>query len=199
MWLLARLRYTLARRPCLYWLFAGTCALLVAARLHGLEARAEHAEAGWGTSRVVWVNEGDTPAGEPLHPVQRRQPVATVPAAAVATVPRGARAARAVGDGQVLQTADLAGARTPPADWVVLAVPAEHAPSTGPGDGVAVLRGGAFACDGIVAGNGGANAHGDSIEVAMPVGCAAAVSADVSAVVVARRSAPTYGATDERP
>jgi len=195
MWLLARLRFTLARRPYLYWVFAGTCALLVALRLQSLEASAEHAAAAWGTSRTVWVNEGDAVAGAPLHPVLRHHPTATVPAAAVTTVPSGARAARPVVDGQVLLAADIAGRRTPPADWVVLAVPADHAPSAEPGDGVAVLHSGAFACDGTVI----AGPHGDALEVAMPVACAATVSADLGTVVVARRAAPTYGATDERP
>jgi len=204
MWLLARLRYTLARRPYLYWLFAGTCALLIAARLHRVEAAAEHAAAGWGTSRVVWVNEGDAAPGSPLHPVLRHHPSATVPRTAVATVPAGARAARAIADGQVLLAADIAGGRTPPADWVVLAVPADHAPGAVPGDGVAVLHAGTLACDGTVmdrtgVDSAGQGTHGDALEVAVPVACAAAVSADLSTVVVARRSSPTYGATDERP
>jgi hypothetical protein len=203
MWLLARLRFTLARRPYLYWLFAGTCAVLIATRLQRVEATAEHAAAEWGSSRVVWVNEGDTPAGALLHPVVRHHPTATVPTAAVATVPSGARAARAVADGQVLLAADIADGRTPPADWVVLAVPADHAPSAVPGDGVAVLHAGALACDGMVssgAGTGtGSASHGDDLDVAMPVACAAAISADLSTVVVARRSAPAYGAIDDRP
>jgi hypothetical protein len=204
MWMLARLRYTLARRPYLYWLFAGTCALLIATRLHRVEASAEHAAAAWGTSRTVWVNDGDAAPGAPLHPVLRRYPTAVVPRAAVATVQADVRAAHAVADGQVLVAADIAGARTPPADWVVLALPADHAPATVPGDSVAVLHAGAFACDGTVTvrtgtDHSGAASHSDALDVAMPVACAASVSADLSSVVVARRAAPTYGATDERP
>jgi hypothetical protein len=67
------------------------------------------------------------------------------------------------------------------------------------GDGVAVLHAGTFACDGTVTAGAGSGGRADSVEVAMPVACAAAVSADLATVVVARRSAPTYGATDERP
>jgi hypothetical protein len=194
MWLLPRLRYTLARRPYLYWLVVGTCAALIALRLQGVEAAAEHSAAAWGTTRAVWVNQGDTAPGGQLHPVLRHYPVAMVPSVALATPPRDGRAARAVADGQVLLAADVADGRTPPADWVVLAVPADHAPRLVPGDAVAVLHAGALTCDGVIDAAGS-----DRLEVAVPVACAGALSADIATVVVARHTAPTYGATDERP
>ena len=192
--LLARLRFIVARRPYLYWLVAGSCALLVAARVHGLETAAEHSAARWGATRTVWVSSGDVGAGGALNPIERHFPAAMVPTAAVATVPPHAHAARAVAAGQVLLAADLQGFRTPPVDWVALAMPAEHAPRLSAGDSVVVLRGGAAVCDGMAV-----EARGDRVEVAVPVSCAAAVSADISTLVVARRTTPTYGASDDRP
>jgi hypothetical protein len=194
MWLLPRLRYLLARRPYLYWVVAGACAVLLAARLHGVETSAERSAAAWGTARVVWVNDGDTAAGATLHPVARRYPTAMVPRAALASVPPAARAARTVVDGQVLLAADVAGTRTPPIDWVALSIPRDHTPRLVPGDGVAVLQSGALACDGMMI-----DTQGEQVEIAVPVACAAAVSAELSAIVVARHATSTYGAADDRP
>jgi hypothetical protein len=194
MWLLPRLRYVFARHPSLHWLLAGCCAALIATRLHGIESAAHRSTAAWGTTRPVWVSDGDVAPGSPIHPVERRYPTAMVPTVALRSVPPDARAARAVARGQVLLPDDLAGGRTPPPDWVVLAVPAEHAPRFARGDGVAVLHTGVLACDGLVA-----DPSGDRLEIAVPVPCAATVSAEISTVVVARHTAPTYRATDDRP
>jgi hypothetical protein len=194
MWLLPRLRFIFGRRPYLYWLLAGGCALLIAARLHGLETAAQRSAAAWGTARTVWVNVGDALPGSALHPVARHYPAAMLPGRALTSVPANARAARVVGDGQVLVAADLAGGDTPPADWVVVAVPIDHAPHLVPGDRVMLLHGEAPACDGI-----STDVRGERVEVAVPTTCAAAVSADISTIVVARHTVSTYGAPDDRP
>jgi hypothetical protein len=194
MWLLPRLRFILGRRPYLYWLVAGCCAALVAARLHGVETAAQQRATAWGTARLVWVSDGEVAPGGAVHAVARRYPTAMVPNAAVRSVQPHPLAARAVAAGQVLVPADLAGGRTPPADWVVLAIPSEHAPRLVPGDGVAVLRAGAVACDGTAAAIGG-----DRVEIAVPVACAAAVGAEITTIVVARHTASAYRAPDERP
>jgi hypothetical protein len=194
MWLLPRLRYVFARRPYLYWLLAGCCAALIAARLEGIESAAHRSAAAWGTARPVWVSGGDAAPGDPIHPVQRRYPAAMVPAVALRSVPPDAHAARALVTGQVLLPDDLASGRTPPADWVVLAVPAEHAPRLVRGDGVAVLHTGALACDGLMS-----DPNGDQVEIAVPVACAATVSVEISTIVVARHTVPIYRASDDRP
>ena len=180
---LPRVRLELARRPWLYWLFAGTCAAFAWAAVAGAQSAADAARHRWGTSRTVYVAAHALAPGDPLAVVRREYPSAMVPAAALSVVAEDAVVAHPLTDGEIVTTADLAGATMTPAGWAVFAIDATGAPALVAGDPVGVFGQGALWCDGVVATVGA-----DLVEVAVPPACAEAVSAQVAVggVVLAR-------------
>ncbi len=180
---LPRVRLELARRPWLYWLFAGTCAAFAWATVAGAQSAADRAHRQWGSTRTVYVTATDVAAGEPLTVVRGDYPSAMVPAAAVAEVAPGALAAHPLAEGEILTVADLAGGTTAPPRWSVFAISSAESPALVPGDDVGVFGQGARWCDGIVTA-----VASDIVEVAVPPSCAEAVSAQVAVggVVLAR-------------
>ena len=174
---LPRMRLELARRPWLYWLFAGACAALAWASVAGAQSAADHARQQWGTSRTVYVAAHALGPGDVLAVERREYPRAMVPVSAVSATTEGALVARPI----------AAGTEAVPADWAVFAVDATGAPALVPGDGVGVFGQGARWCDGVVA-----RANAEVVEVAVPPSCAEAVSAEVAVGgVVLARGQPT--------
>jgi hypothetical protein len=184
--LLPRVRLELARRPWLYWLFAGTCAAFAWASVAGAQSAADDARRQWGTSRTVYLAASAVSAGEPLTVIRQEYPSAMVPAAAVTAVAPGALAAHPLAEGEILTAADLAGGATAPPRWSVFAVDSAGTPALLPGDEVSVFGQGTLWCDGMVVAAGP-----DVVEVAVPPSCAEAVSAQVAlgGVVLARGQA----------
>ena len=187
--LLPRLRLLLARRPWLYWLVVGLCAgvvwLSVSAAADGVEAE----RARWGTTRRVWVTSGPVAPGAPLVAVARDYPQAMVPAAALTAAPAGT-AAHAMAAGEVVVQGDLAGdGGLAPADWLVVAVPAQGGPAVAANDSVAIFGSGQWWCDGVVAAVSDDAVDGRNVEVAVPPDCAPSLSAQLAldAVTLARR------------
>ena len=182
--LLPRLRMLLARRPWLYWLVVGICALAVWLSVASAQAAVTKERAAWGTTRAVWVASGTIAAGDALHAAVLEYPSAMVPAGALSSLPPGALAARSVADGEVLVAEDLAVDGLVPPGWVVFAVPLDGAPSMRLGDALTVFGSGQAWCDGIAAAT-----NDTAIDVAVPDDCAGAVSAQLAlgAVTLARR------------
>lgn len=174
----ARIRVVFGRRPWLFWSVVLLAGLVVAVRVQSAEHAAATARRAWGSTRQVWVAEADTHPGEPLAAQARAYPAAMVPAGALASPPAG-RAAREVLSGEVLTALDVADDATPPADWVVLALPADRAPSLAAGDRAVLFGGGSRRCEGITV------EATDVVEVAVPPDCAAAVTTDLTAGDVA--------------
>ena len=98
-----------------------------------------------------------------------------------------ATAAHTIAAGEVLVAADLERGSALPADWLVFTVPGDRAPLLSAGDHVAVFGSGQQWCDGVVVG-ADAQASGGQVEVGVPGGCAAALSAQLAldAVTLAR-------------
>lgn len=180
--LLARARTILGRRPWLFWAVVLVIGSVVALRVHGAERAAAAAQHGWGRSRTVWVATRDVAAGGALPAAARSYPAAMVPRTAITHAPDGP-AARSVSAGEVLTEPDVASGVTPPAGWVVLALPGDHAPVLSAGDAVALFGGGTRRCDGVATGGGS-----EVVEVALPPECAAVLTTDLVAgdVVVGR-------------
>ena len=180
---LPRVRLELARRPWLYWLFAGTCAAFAWAAVAGAQSAADRARQQWGTSRTVYVAAHTLAPGEPLAVVRREYPSAMVPQAAIAEAPEGAVVAHPLAHGEIVTANDLAGDTSAPPNWSVFAVDATGAPALVAGDAVGVFGQGALWCDGVVTA-----VTTDLVEVAVPPSCAEAVSAQVAVggVVLAR-------------
>ncbi|MBI4934856.1 MAG: hypothetical protein HY828_13320 [Actinobacteria bacterium] len=183
MWLLPRLRLVLARRPWLYWLVVAVCATIVWLQWSAVQSDAERARRSWGASRTVVVAIDTALTGEPLRVELRDYPVAMVPPDALTEAPPEAVAAREVVAGSVLVPFDVLGDDDIPAEWVVLAVPSQDAPSFTRGQRAATFAGGVRTCDGIVDAT-----TVDHVEVAVPSGCAATLTVDLfaGAVVLAR-------------
>jgi hypothetical protein len=179
-------RYELARRPWLYWLFVAVCAAVVATTLATAHSATLHERDRWGTSVPVLVSTRALAAGAPIRASPQQYPQAMVPADALTTLPPGATAAHALAAGEVLVAADLTGADTVPRGWAVFAVTGTDAPTLAPGDAVALFGDGQRWCDGIVIRGGGAasGVANDTVEVAVPGDCADAVSLQVAAGTV---------------
>ena len=193
--LLARCRLALARWPWLHWLVVAVCAAVVWLSVHHAQAAAHAAEHRWGTQRTVWVSTADAPAGASLHLVQRRYPIAMVPASAIVTLPTRAIAARAITGGAVVVSADLGGPHDAPSGWVVFALPADGAPALHPGDPATLFGAGERVCDGVVTAAGPSNDPGvtAAIEVAVAPRCAPLVSQQVAAhSIVLARAVPSH-------
>ena len=195
--LLPRLRLALARRPWLYWLLVCVCGATVWLGLAAAHTRADRARTQWGTTRSVWVARTAIAAGDPLLATVHQYPSAMVPASALSSAPDDATAAHTIAAGEVLVAADLERGGALPADWLVFTVPGDRAPLLSAGDHVAVFGSGQQWCDGVVVGadaqaSGGQVASGQAsgwqVEVGVPVGCAAALSAQLAldAVTLAR-------------
>lgn len=184
MWMLPRLRLALARRPWLYWMLVCAAAALTWWRIAALHDDAERARASWGTSVTVVVASADTPQGQPVQAEQRTLPRAAVPSTALRDVAADAVAARDLVVGQVLLPTDLVGDEARPAGWVVVAVRA-RSPRLVAGDEVTLFAGGRQWCDGRAEGE----TDDDTVALAVPPDCAAALSAlgATDDVVVGRR------------
>ena len=183
MLLLPRLRFALARRPWIYWLFVAACAALVWSTLASAQERLDKQRQQWGETRRVWVAAADTSAGDFVRVVARDYPVAMVPASAITDEPVDATATSAIAAGEVLVSADVSSnERSLPADWVVFALATGGAPTLRRGDQVAIFGSGQRWCDGVVVA-----LADDAIEVGVPPECADAVSAQAAldAVVLA--------------
>lgn len=190
MHLAARLRWTLARHPILYWLLVGSVGLVVTSSVRRAVDGATTARDRWGTSVVAYVTAGFVERGSTVIAEARDVPLAMLPdGALVDAPPPGAVAAHDLAAGDILDSTDVATSGAVPATWVVLSV-STPAPGLVAGDTVAVLGAGALLCDGTVVAVGPAT-EGDapSIEVAMPGDCAehAAPLLALGEVVLGRR------------
>lgn len=181
--ILPRLRMLLARRPWLYWLIVGMCAIAVWLSVSSAQAQVTQERDSWGTTRDVWVASGPIAAGEVVDAAVAEYPSAMVPPSAVSSLAAGAVAARSIADGEVVVATDVAFAGLVPAEWIVFAVPLDGAPWLVVGDEVSVFGSGQFWCEGMAAEIGDA-----TVEIAVPQDCASSVSAQLSlgAVTLAR-------------
>jgi len=180
---LPRLRLLFARRPWLYWLIIGACAVAVWSSVASAQAQVTRQRDSWGTTRTVWIASGPVAAGEVVRAAATDYPTAMVPPSAVASLPADAVAARPLATGEVVVAADVAADGLVPADWVVFAVPADGAPTLIAGDAVTVFGSGRAWCDGV------AERVGDeTVEVAVPMDCAPSMSAQLAlgAITLAR-------------
>jgi len=185
MFILPRLRLLFARRPWLYWLLVGTCAVGVWLSVAGAQARLDHERDSWGATRTVWVVSESVAVGEVVRATISEFPTAMVPPSALSSLPANAVAARTIAAGEMLVAADVAVDGIAPADWIVFAVSAQGAPSLTIGDDVTVFGSGQAWCDGV------ATMVGEiTIELAVPIDCAASVSAQLAlgSVTLARHT-----------
>lgn len=181
--ILPRLRMLFARRPWLYWLMVGFCAVAVWLSVASAQAQVTQEREKWGTTREVWVSTGPIAAGELMRVAVAAYPTAMVPPSAVSSLLAHAVAARSIAEGEVVVAADIAVEGLVPAEWVVFAVPLDGAPSLSDGDVVSVFGSGLLWCQGM------ATAISESdVEIAVPQDCAGAVSAQLAlgAVTLAR-------------
>lgn len=182
--ILPRIRMLFARRPWLYWLLVGMCVVAVWLSVSSAQAQVTRERDAWGSTREVWVVSGPVAAGAVIHAAAADYPTAMVPPSAVTSLHDEAIAARAIADGEVVVTADVAVAGLVPADWLAFAVPAAGTPDLIVGDEVAVFGSGQLWCEGVTVLIGD-----DTVEVAVPDDCAASVSAQLAmgAVTLARQ------------
>ncbi len=180
---LPRLRLLFARRPWLYWLIVGTCAVAVWLSVASAQAQVTRERDSWGTTRTVWVASGPVAAGDVVLAAAADYPTAMVPPSAVSSLPADAVAARSITAGEVVVAADVAVDGLFPADWVVFAVPADGTPVLIAGDAVTVFGSGQLWCDGTAAAIGEVD-----VEIAVPTDCAASMSAQLAlgAITIAR-------------
>ncbi len=178
-----RLRLLFARRPWLYWLLVWMCAAVVWFSVAGALADVTRERDSWGATRTVWVASGPVAAGELVGATASDYPLAMVPPSAVTSVPADVVAARSIGAGEVVVSADLAADGLIPADWVVFAVPADGSPTLLIGNEVSLFGSGQLWCDGLVA-----TVSEAAVETAVPSDCAASISAQLAlgAVTLAR-------------
>ncbi|MCY7300368.1 MAG: hypothetical protein LH616_14300 [Ilumatobacteraceae bacterium] len=183
-----RLRLLFARRPWLYWLIVGTCAMAVWLSVASAQAQVTRERDNWGTARRVWVASGPVVAGEVVLAAAVDYPTAILPPSAVSSLPADAVAARSIAAGEVVVAADVAVDGLVPADWVVFAVPADGAPALIAGDAVTVFGSGQAWCDGLAATVNEATVNEVTLEVAVPTDCAASMSAQLAlgAITLAR-------------
>ncbi len=178
-----RLRLLFARRPWLYWLIVGMCAMAVWLSVASAQAQVARERDSWGTTRTVLVASGPVAAGGVVLAVAADYPIAMVPASAMSSLPDDALAARAIAAGEVVVAGDVAVDGLIPADWVVFAVPADGAPTLIASDVVTVFGSGQAWCEGMAA-----TVSESAVEIAVPEDCAAAVSAQLAlgAITLAR-------------
>ncbi|MCE9622777.1 MAG: hypothetical protein K8R99_10560 [Actinomycetia bacterium] len=178
MLLLPRLRFALARRPWLYWLFVTVCAAIVWSMVASAQTRLHEQRDQWGETRRVWVATVDVAPGDVIHAVGRDYPIAMVAPSAIDEAPVDAIATTLIAAGEVLVASDVAATseRTLPSDWVVFALGIEDSPALRPGNDVALFGSGQRWCEGVVVALGD-----ESIEVGVPPECASAASAQIAA------------------
>ena len=181
--LLPRLRMTFARRPWLYWLIVGTCAVAVWLSVTSAQAGVDNARDAWGTTRQVWVVSGPVAAGDVVDAAVVDYPAAMVPPSAVSSLADGTVAARSISTGEIVVAIDLATDGLVPSDWVLFAVPRDGNPAIVVGDAVAVFGSGQLWCEGMAAA-----IDEVAVEIAVPDDCAAPMSAQLAlgAVTLAR-------------
>jgi len=186
--LTATMRTVSARHPAAARAVVLGLAVLTGSRVWSAQHAAEAARRSWGEVRTVWVVDRPVGRGGPVVTRAEQYPVAVVPPDAIDEPPEGARAARRLIAGTVLEGDDLLGDGTVPEGWVVLAVPVDGAPPVVDGDPVSLFAPDRSLCDGVVHAIS-TNAVSGSIAVAVPPSCAAsAVTALVDrSVVLARR------------
>ena len=182
--ILPRLRLLFARRPWLYWLIVGMCAVAVWWSVANTQAEVARERDSWGATRNVWVASGPVAAGEVVQATGNDYPIKMVPASAVSSLAADAVAARSITAGAVVVAADVAVDGLVPADWVVFAVPADGAPTLIAGDAVIVFGSGQAWCEGLAT-----TVNDAMVEIAVPDDCAAPMSAQLAlgAVTLARR------------
>lgn len=157
------------------------CGLVVWSVLHGMAGDAADARDRWGRTTSVWVVTRRTARGEAPAAVATDLPLAMVPDGAVAgDEPLDAVAAHDLAVGDVIDELDIARPDDAPVSWVVMAVPAETAPSLVEGDRVAVFGSGELLCDGIVAAPVADVDGRRTVDVALPPACAADLSAHLA-------------------
>ena len=168
--LVARGRYTLARRPWLYWLgvvaLAASGGLVVARAAAGID----DARQAWGETRPVVVASADIAPGDALagRASIRDRPSPAVPESALSSLPAGAVARQHIAAGEAIVAADVAATAGPrslvPDGWSAVAV-AEAVPSGAViGDPVVAVAGGVvLAAEGMVVGHAG-----EAVLVAVP-------------------------------
>jgi len=167
---LPRLRLLFGRRPWLHPLLVGIAVLAAWWQATALQSDAAHARDAWGTTRNVWVADAASEPGDPIRAHPDRYPTALVPRDAITDQPDAAVATRSVSAGAVITRADLANPRAVPEGWVAFALPPDAAGAVQFGDDVAVFSQGRRVCNGRV---GMVDA---TVEIAVPAGCAAALS-----------------------
>lgn len=171
MHLVARVRWTLARHPSLYWLAIAVCAVAAALPVHRAGRDAAEARSRWGTVVDAVVASAAIERGQPLVALLQPVPVAMLPDGALTEMPAaGAVAARRIAANAIVTEVDLAASATPDG-WVTIALAAVSPPLVA-GDQVAVLAGGTLLCDGIAA---GAVVDG-RVDLAVPAACAVRAS-----------------------
>ena len=173
----ARVRWTLARHPSLYWLAIGLCAVAAATSVHRAGRDAAMARDRWGAVVDVVVADTGIERGQSLAASMEAIPLAMVPDGALTEMPAaGTVAARAIAARAIVTALDLAASATPDG-WVTISL-AAVAPRVVAGDQVAVLAGGMLLCDGIVSsGSGGTDGL---VDVAVPASCAVRTSRAVA-------------------
>lgn len=189
MFLLARIRVTLARHPSIYWLVVALlCAVMVTSVLSVLN-RAEAARRSWGDSRTAWVASRDIAPGESVSATATDLPMAMIPVDALADPPDDAVATQHIGIGEIVTGVDVGSGpfTLVPDGWQAIAIVTDPATLPAePGDHVAVYAAGSLiAPDGVVI-----DIDDTSVVVAVPGDVVAAVSVaalDQRAVLAWRR------------
>ncbi len=181
--ILPRLRMLFARRPWLYWLIVGMCAIAVWLSVASAQAELTQKREAWGSTRDVWVATGPIAAGEVVRATVDEYPSAMVPPSAVPSLPANAVAARSIAAGEVIVAVDVAVTGLVPAEWMVFAVPLDGAPALIRGNQVTVFGSGQQWCEGMAA-----SITESNVEIAVPQDCASSVSAQLAlgAVTLAR-------------
>ncbi|MEM1332627.1 MAG: SAF domain-containing protein [Actinomycetota bacterium] len=107
--LLAAARTAIARHRSTRSVAVMAVAALVGLSAHSLTDADRRAAQRWGETREVWVASSDVAIGDPISITSRSMPVAVLPPGAVDDDPSGAVARRAVGLGEIVVVADVAG------------------------------------------------------------------------------------------
>ncbi|MFM7045079.1 MAG: hypothetical protein ACKOYG_05945 [Ilumatobacteraceae bacterium] len=171
----ARVRWTLARHPSLYWLAIGLCAFAAATSVHRAGREAATARDRWGAVVDVVVADTGIERGQSLDASVQPMPLAMVPDGALTELPAaGTVAARGIAARAIVTALDLAASATPDG-WLTISL-AAVAPPVVAGDQVAVLASGVLLCDGIVSGT----PDDELVDVAVPASCAVRASGAVA-------------------
>lgn len=113
MHIVVRARRVLVVHPWIHWAVCVGLAVAAAFATHGYIARLDAERRSWGSTRQVWVTEGDVAAGAPMRATATEVPIALVPPGAVTEPPDGAIARQRVTAGEIVVGADVATAAGP--------------------------------------------------------------------------------------